>query len=1106
MPNSKSHENLKLWIPKGSVAALLITLTTVLAMIEFVPAMQMVFSPSRYLPFHTFIEMMSAIVAGLIFSVGWHSYQRERPGAITILACAFLAVGLLDIGHMISYNGMPDFLTPSSPPKAIYFWLAAKLVLASALVLAASIIWKPLEGRSTRWWFLSVSIAITITVYWMIINHINVLPQVFIAGQGLTPFKVGTEYLIVSLHILTIYLLMQNRVQRHGYNTRLLAVGVVILILSEWCFTRYTTVTDTWHVIGHLYKILGYGFVYYAIFVSSIRAPYLNLHQSEARAVREKSTTQATLNAIGDAVITIDLDGNIDYLNPAAQHMLGVVAGDVIGCQFSAVVNIINEKAQNVVAYPLSHCLSGVAVQNQATQLLLVRKDGLEIPIDDTATPVLDSEGKVTGAVITFKDVGERRRAQKALWQSEHMFHDLLEFAPDAIVISDAHGHISVVNGQAEKVFGYTRDELVGKPIEILIPSRLRGDHDRYRKNYHGQPHPRPMGGAGMEIFCVRKDGTEFPGDISLGPLETAEGRLVMAVVRDVTERRRLEAQTRESARYARSLIEASLDPLVTISSEGTITDVNQATELATGLARDKLVGSDFASYFTDPQEAREGYMHAFVNGIVRDWPLTLRHESGKEIDVLYNASVYRDESGDVLGVFAAARDVTERKQFELQLSHQATHDALTGLPNRTLLQDRLNQAIVKSQREGHSIAVMFMDLDNFKQVNDTLGHAVGDGLLCGVAERVRNVLREGDTVARFGGDEYVVLLQDVAGPKDLDAIARKILEAISLPFDQQGSLLYANASMGITVFPKDGDTADELLRNADTAMYVAKDQGRNTYRYFSAEMDSALLGKLELGNQLRQALQNNEFVLYYQPKVNLGTGEVSGMEALIRWNHPQKGKVPPGLFIPVAEECGLIVDIGLWVINEACRQIRQWLNDGLTPGRVAINLSAAQCRTNEVIGRVREALAINGLQGEILEVEVTESMMMQDTESAIRILLELKRMGVNVAIDDFGTGYSSLSYLKRFPIDCLKVDKSFVDDIEFDPNDCEIVLAIIGMAHGLGLKVVAEGVETEAQLEFLRQNGCDEMQGYLFSKPLPGNELANLISQGLKMVPENES
>jgi len=1006
---------------------------------------------------------------------------------------------LLDIGHMISYTGMPDFLTPSSPTKAIYFWLAAKLMLSSALIVAAGMTWKPLAGRYSRWWILAGSLVLTIAVYWAILGHLYALPQVFIAGQGLTPLKVGTEYLVIALHILTIYLLIRNRVQTHGYNTQLLAVGVAVLILSEWCFTRYATVTDTWNVIGHLYKILGYSFVYYAVFVSSIRAPYLNLHQSEARAVREKSTTQATLNAIGDAVITINLDGNIDYLNPAAQQMLGVAAAEVIGSQFSTVVNIINEKEPDVVAYPLTHCFSGANAQNHATQLLLVRQDGKEVPIDDTATPILDSDGHVTGAVITFKDVGERRRAQKALWQSEHMFHDLLEFAPDAIVISDAHGHISVINGQAEKVFGYTRAELVGQPIEILIPSRLRGDHDRYRKTYHGQPHPRPMG-SGMEIFCVRKDGSEFPGDISLGPLETAEGRLVMAVVRDVTDRRRMEVQTRESARYARSLIEASLDPLVMISPEGTITDVNQATEMVTGLARDKLIGSDFAAYFTDPQMAREGYLHAFVNGIIRDWPLTIQHETGKRLDVLYNASVYRDESGNVQGVFAAARDVTERKQFEQQLSHQATHDALTGLPNRMLFNDRLNQAIVQSHRDGHNTAVLFLDLDNFKQVNDTLGHAIGDELLCGVAERIRQALRERDTVARFGGDEYVVLLHDVLGQTDLDSVAIKILHAVALPFEIQGNLLYANASMGVTVFPKDGDTPEALLRNADTAMYVAKEQGRNTYRYFTPDMDSGLLEKLELGNQLRQALQNHEFELHYQPKVSLGTGEVTGLEALVRWNHPQKGRVPPGRFIPVAEECGLISEIGLWVLNEACRQIRQWLDDGLQPGRVAINLSAAQCRTNEVIGRVREALAIHGLQEGMLEVEVTESMVMQDTESAIRMLWELRKMGVHVAMDDFGTGYSSLSYLKRFPIDCLKIDKSFVDDIEVDPNDCEIVVAIIAMAHGLGLNVVAEGVETETQLEFLRQNGCDEMQGYLFSKPLPANELAALIRQGLQL------
>lgn len=680
------------------------------------------------------------------------------------------------------------------------------------------------------------------------------------------------------------------------------------------------------------------------------------------------------------------------------------------------------------------------------------------------------------------------------------MFHELLALVPDAIILSDATGHISMANAQAEKLFGYSCGELIGKPVEVLIPHRLRINHDRYRKSYESQSRARPMG-AGADLYCLRKDGSEFPGDISLGPLNTEQGSMVMAVVRDMTIRRQMEAKSREAERYARSLIEASLDPLATISVDGRITDVNQATVEVTGVSREQLIGSDFAGWFTEPEKAREGYQYAFVAGGIRDWPLSMLHVSGRTVDVLYNVSVYLDETGHVQGVFAAARDITERKNLEQQLTYQATHDALTGLPNRVLLQDRLQQAVTQSRRNGQSVAVIFMDIDNFKQVNDTLGHAIGDALLRLVAERVRCGLREGDTVARFGGDEFVILLQCGTNIHDLDGVALKLLDIISKPYDIEGHRLYTNASIGITVSPLDGDDAETLLRNADTAMYVAKEAGRNGYRFFSVEMDAGLHEKLEIENLLRQALENEELELYYQPKANLKSGEVVGVEALVRWHHPRHGLISPSRFIPIAEKCGLITNIGLWVLNEACRQTRQWLDEGLNPVRVAVNLSAGQCRSDEVPAQIKGALSRYRLEGSLIEVEITESMVMNDTESAICTFWELREMGVHVAMDDFGTGYSSLSYLKRFPIECIKIDKSFIDDMEEDLNDREIVCAIIAMAHSLGLRVIAEGVENSAQLSLLFRSGCDEIQGYHFSKPLNAEALTPFLREGRRLM-----
>lgn len=1074
---------------------LLLLLAGVLLLLELAPGLYKVFPAAVYLPFHAFVEFMAAMIAGMVFGVGWHSYNRNRPGTITILACAFLSVGLLNFGHLLSYPGMPDFVTPSSPAKAIYFWLATNGVLALALLAVAALPWRPFVSDGARWVFLGSALGIVAIAYWTILYAGDRLPVVFVPGAGLSPFKVGMEYLILALYLPAIVLLFGNRARPAGCDTRLLAVGATVLALSEWCFIRYTSVSDIWNTIGHLNKIVGYVLIYRAVFISGVREPYASLRLSETRARQDKITTQVTLDAIGDAVIKLDAQGDIVYLNPAARNMLGLAEQEAIGDPFSSVVHIVNEKHE-AVPFPIPSFILPAAARDTASRLLLVRNDGIEIPIEDTAATIFDEEGSITGAVITLRDMTERQRAQRALRQSGHMFHDLLEFAPDAIVISDEHGHIKGVNGQAENLFGYDRVDMIGQSIEILIPRHLRGEHDRYRKSYHGQPHPRSMG-AGLDIYCMRKDGTEFPGDISLGPLETEEGALVMAVVRDVTERRRQEAELREAARYARSLIEANLDPLMVVSVDGKITDANEAAEMATGFSRKELVGSDFCTYFIERECALEACKYTFLGGVVRDQPLTLLHVSGQQVDVLYNASVYRDEAGQVQGVLAAVRDITERKYFEQQLEHQATHDALTGLPNRALFQDRLLQAMAQYRRNGGSVAVMFVDLDNFKNINDSLGHATGDALLKDVAGRVSGELRESDTVARLGGDEFAILLQDGQGIQDLDNVARKILEVIARPCNIDEQLVFANASMGIAIYPLDGEDAATLMRNADTAMYYAKRQGRNGYRYYSHEMNHALRERMTLAADLRLALERGEFELHYQPKADLRTGNICGLEALLRWRHPQGSMISPAHFIPVAEEYGLIAEVGAWVIDAACCQMRRWLDDGLDPVRIAVNLSAGQFLFDDVVVRMREALTTHGIPGERLEVEITESMVMSDIEQAVRTFQDIKALGVNVAIDDFGTGYSSLSYLKRLPIDSIKIDKSFVDDIEFDSNSIVIIRAIDAMAHCMELRVVAEGVENEIQLSFLRTCGCDEMQGYYFSKPLPAGDVGALLRRG---------
>jgi diguanylate cyclase len=431
------------------------------------------------------------------------------------------------------------------------------------------------------------------------------------------------------------------------------------------------------------------------------------------------------------------------------------------------------------------------------------------------------------------------------------------------------------------------------------------------------------------------------------------------------------------------------------------------------------------------------------------------------------------------------------------QLRHLATHDALTGLPNRILLEDRLSQAIAHAARDGHSFAVAVFDLDRFKVVNDSFGHNAGDTLLKEVAARLQGVARSIDTVVRLGGDEFVMIIDNLAQPADAQAVAQRALAALHQPLRIGEQDIHSSASIGIALYPQDGSSVETLMAHADAAMYCVKQQGRNDVQFFTPGMDAATQDRGKLESDLHHALARGQFVLHYQPKVDAQTGLLRGAEALIRWLHPERGQVPPATFIPLAEECGLIEAIGNWVIREACRQARAWQDEGLTPTRVAVNLSAFQFRNGTLLATIREALEKYRLDPAFLEVEITESALMSDPEESVSILRKLSEMGVLVSVDDFGTGYSSMSYLQRFPIDKLKIDRTFISDVTSSNDDASIVSAIVSLGHTLKLKVIAEGVETPEQLEFLQMLGCDQYQGYHFSKPMPASEFAELIRRG---------
>jgi len=559
-------------------------------------------------------------------------------------------------------------------------------------------------------------------------------------------------------------------------------------------------------------------------------------------------------------------------------------------------------------------------------------------------------------------------------------------------------------------------------------------------------------------------------------------------------------AELRDSEAYIHAVLENVNEGIIVIDETGNIVSFNRAAEKIFGYSTEEAVSKNFNMLISTENLDLSGKYQAYINenenelffGKTRE--VVGLHKDFSAFPLELKTSHLRIQ--DKLLFITTARNISDRKDAEQRINYMANHDALTHLPNRSLLQDRIQQTLVHNKRRDQQAAVLFIDLDKFKIINDTLGHDVGDDLLKKTATRLVEGVRSEDTVARQGGDEFIILLSAITHAEDAGLIAEKLLSSLMQPFNIKGKELHIGASIGIAIYPDDGDSMESLLKNSDIAMYHAKESGRGNYQYFSAKLNELTAEKQSLSSDLRHAVERNEFFLVYQPVVDMFSGNIAGMEVLLRWQHPVSGLVSPVKFIPLAEENGLILPIGEWVLRSACKQLLQWQQQGYEVPRLAINLSAKQLRQKSIAEIIARILQETGAEPRFIGIEITESMLVHNIDEVVDTLLRLSNMGLEISIDDFGTGYSSLSYLKRFPINKLKIDKSFVDDIATHPDDAAIVKAIIAMAHGLSMKVVSEGVETQAQLDFLRQHGCEQYQGYLFSKPLPASEIVMKLTR----------
>ncbi len=1237
-------------------SAVLAVMLLGLVVVQAVPALDGIVGADAYVPLHLALETSSIVIAALVFAASWSLRRTDRSHASLLVGSAFLFVAVTDFSHALSYPGMPDFVTPSGPEKAIHFWLVARVVAALALLGAVVLPVRPARRPAARYGPVVVFALLAAAVNALVLLRPEILPDVFVPGQGLTTFKVATEALIVVVNVASAALLVRRRRRAPARNDAALLGAICAMAMSEYLFTLYADMTDVLNLLGHVYKVVSYVFLYRAMFASGIEAPYVELEVSRGK-------LQGTLDALPDLLFEIDAYGRIydvnepcarvlgirpealagarlhDYLGPGAAETLAAAldeareAGTSRGARYELrtlegprwyevsaarkggaggpgarfVVlshDIAGLRSAELEVVRLANLYAGLIRANEAfvhaaapRDLLpricdeVVRAGGLsmawfeldlgeDVPLrvaslrsPDPGLPAVESElpPELRTAVDTLElplavraaaddapvwcddlladpDVGAwRGLAERFGWRAcvslplqsggavagtvtllgqDRGFHDrtrslLTNLARDVDFalrsfdrerrrreterdLADSRNLLATVLDTAPvRIFwkaldlryagcnlAFARDAGLRSPADVVglrdeaMPWRDRADEIQasdLEVLATGEP------SLAYEASQTRADGSVIWLRASKVPLRDAAGAPLglLGVYEDITLSREAEQAVRRS--------EADLNVAQSIAQVGSwryevaTGRVEASTECHRifGLSAERLnTAAVLAALHPDDRDAVLDHARSG-----RSFECEFRILVDDHVRwVSARAKVQSDGDGRPQLVFGTAQDVTARKVFEDRVHYLAHFDTLTGLPNRSQLDDLLSYVLGRVPG-GEQVTLMFLDLDHFKDVNDSLGHSVGDALLVQLAARLRSALRDEDVVSRLGGDEFIVMAPHTDGRRAA-VVAQKLLGAMAEPYVIDDYELHLTASIGIALYPKDGTTLDTLSRSADVAMYRAKQDGRNCYRFFTPAMQERSARNLQLVNDLRHALDRDELRLVYQPQLAVADGRLVGVEALLRWTHPQLGRIAPAEFIPVAEDSGLILGIGEWVIRRAVAQLRSWRDDGLPEMLMAVNLSAVQFRHAELPQAVSRILAEEDVAPEHLVLELTEGVAMHDPRTAIDLMHNLEARGVRLAIDDFGTGYSSLSYLQEFSVYKLKVDQSFVSDLGARPENRAIVTTILEIARNLSLATIAEGVETAEQFAFLREQGCDEVQGFLLGRPMPPADL----------------
>lgn len=1180
---------------------------------------------ANYTALHTLLEIIAIIISMLVFAVGWIICNKERSGNFVLLACFFLGVAIFDVLHTLSYPGMPDPATANDPEKAINFWLAARTFASMGLLV---MVLPPLrfpQSESSRWLLLASALILIGLVSWIELWHPDWVPPTFDDQDGLTNFKKQCEYVLIVLYGATALSYLKRAETRGPYDMAGLFGAASVMALSEVFFTLYASVADVFNLLGHIYKVIAYAFIYHSIFVASIRAPYQRLLESKEALHASEQRWKFALEGAGDGLWEWDIKTDNVIFSKRWKEMLGY-AEDEIANRFDEWEKRIHPEDKRQMAETSQYYLQGkspiyinefrLRCKDGSYKWILAR--GMSISRNEEGTPL-----RVIG---THSDITARKKTELELKRSEAKFRSIINHSPVPFALNDDRQNITFLNPAFIRLFGYTHEDIPNlaawwpkaypdpvyrewvaetwqnhlkkaktsgndfEPLQLNIQCKdgtfrtvmagaaslgdtFSGTHlvilhdiseqiDTMKKladsrnmlqtvidtipvrvfwknrqsrylgcnqafsSDAGLANPQQIIGKADSQLQWRENAARYRADDlqvmdskipKLGfeePLTTREEKQiwvrtsklplvnfddetigVLGIYEDITAQK----HAQEEMQLASLVYQNSSEAMMVTDADNVIITVNPAFTKVTGYRLDEVAGKTpriLQSNYHD-----RSFYRSMWDDIVRtgQWQGEIwnRRKNG-EIYAQWLAidSIFH-EDGSVHRRVALIADITEKKKNEELIWRQANFDVLTGLPNRSMFYDRLKQEIKKSFRDGLSLAVLFIDLDRFKDINDTLGHGVGDILLREAARRLCLCVRETDCVARLGGDEFTVILTDLLTANDVDRIAQTILRKFSEPFQLEDEIAYLSASIGISLYPEDTDDIDILIKNADQAMYAAKNQGRDRYNYFTPIMQQAAQNRMRLANDMRSALAENQFTVHYQPIVELATGSIQKAEALLRWRHPIRDWVSPAEFIPIAEETRMIVEIGDWVFGEAVQQVQKWRKRYHHDFQISINKSPAQFRNLEAsrTGWL-EQLKKRGLPGQSILVEITEGLLLDASSAITDQLLAFRDMGVQVSLDDFGTGYSSLAYLKRFDIDYLKIDQTFVRNLTADSEDLALCEAITVMAHKLGIQVVAEGIETEAQRALLIKAGCDYGQGYLFSKPLPAEEFERLFSK----------